>query len=147
MIIKAYDKELDGKLIFEATYIMPNPISSFLIQNHLKDVPNNYFDNSKEGFDIRLNTKTTEEDINTFLYYVSNNIILNEDGEDVTIEFKALMLFLETAKNKPTSFPLETFKGFKKSKISFFKDLYENVMDEFEDFIDNEEIKIFEMIL
>lgn len=135
MKVKSFDK--NNNLVFETEFPMSSPISSYLIENGLKEAPEHYYDNSLEGLNLRLNTSTTEEDIKVFNDNFSN--------EDIPQNYKTLMLFLETSKNNPTSFSKDIFDEFKNSKLSFFKNLYENVVEEYDDVLDK--VESFEVTL
>ncbi len=105
MIIKAYDNSND--LLFEMECDSVSPVSSYLIENNLKSEPAHYYDNSLEGYNVRVNTKSTQDDINNF------KNLTNLDSE-----IKDAMLELEI--NKQTKISSVTLEEASDANISFF---------------------------
>lgn len=135
MKVNAYDNETCDNLVFETEFDIPNPISSILIEKGLKNAPENYYDNSFEGLELRLGVKTTSEDINTF--------ISNLDNLDLTSDLLDLVINLE--KGKTVKFDIDSFEEFSESSYSFFTDFYDNIYDEFKHELDD--VKFFEVNL
>lgn len=135
MKVNAYDNEKCNNLVFETEFDIPNPISNILIEKGLKKAPENYYDNSFEGLELRLGVKTTSEDINTF--------ISNLDNLDLTSDLSDLVINLE--KGKTVKFDIDLFEEFSESSYSFFTDFYDNIYDEFKHELDD--VKFFEVNL
>ncbi len=119
MIVKGYS---NNDLVFEAEFDIESPISNILIEKGFKEEPSGYYDNSLEGLNKRINTKTTNDDIKVF----NNNL----DKLNISSEIVDLFLSLETGKD--VSIDIDTFNEFSEAETSFLKNLYDNIMDEYE---------------
>ncbi len=122
MIIKAYDNSND--LLFEMECDSVSPVSSYLIENNLIEEPAHYYDNSLEGYNVRVNTKSTQDDINNF----KNLTNLNSEIKDAMLELEI---------NKQTKISSVTLEEASDANISFFSNLYENIKDEYESEFDD----------
>ncbi len=130
MIVNAYDN--NDNLVFDTEFDIESPISNLLIEKGLKQAPNNYYDNSFEGLKVRLNTKTSNNDIEIF----NNNFSLDN-------ELYKLLYDLETKDS--VSISIDLFKEFCDSKTSFLRNLYDNICDEFKNSIDDVETLIIKL--
>lgn len=135
MKVSAYDNETCDNLVFETEFDTLNPISSILIEKGLKKAPDNYYDNSFEGLELRLGVKTTSDDINTF--------ISNLNNLDLTSDLSNLVIDLE--KGKRVKFDIDLFEEFQEAGYSFFNDFYDNIYDEFKHELDD--VKFIEVNL
>lgn len=143
MILKAYDNEIKGSLLFETKLPTIHPIAIFLIENNLKKTPEKYYDSSIEGLKVRRNIKTTTEDIEIFRKYLKEHILF-DDKEELNRKVEMIYISLESLNNY-IGFSKKDFDIFRNYNISFFNSIYEDISDEFEDKI--EKIKFFELKL
>lgn len=119
MIVKGYS---NNDLLFEAEFDIESPISNILIEKGLKEEPSGYYDNSLEGLNKRINTKTTNNDIEVF----------NQNIAKLNISSDIANLFLSLESGKEVSIDVDTFNEFEEAETSFLKNLYDNIMDEYE---------------
>lgn len=134
MKIRAYDNLDKQNIVFKTEFETEDPVSSFLIEKGLKEVPEHYFDNSLEGFNLRLNTKATDKDIEVFKEFPK----VNYDNFDKDADTYTIIYELEILK-KSVLVETELFKEFREYTNPVFRNIYDNVCDEYGNKLDDVE--------
>ena len=132
MIIKAYSDNNLLDLLFEMECDSVSPVSSYLIENNLKSAPEHYFDNSMLGYNTRINTKTTHNDIEIF----KNSARLDKE---------IVLAMLEIESSGKAIITKELLESANDISISFFSNIYDNIKDEYND--EFEDVSMLELIL
>ena len=132
MIIKAYSDNNLLDLLFEMECDSVSPVSSYLIENNLKSAPEHYFDNSMLGYNTRINTKTTHNDIEIF----KNSSRLDKE---------IVLAMLEIESSGRAVITKELLESANDISISFFSNIYDNIKDEYKD--EFEDVSMLELIL
>lgn len=132
MIIKAYSDNNLLDLLFEMECDSVSPVSSYLIENNLKSAPEHYFDNSMLGYNTRINTKTTHNDIEIF----KNSARLDKE---------IVLAMLEIESSGKVVITKELLESANDISISFFSNIYDNIKDEYRD--EFEDVSMLELIL
>ena len=132
MIIKAYSDNNLCDLLFEMECDSVSPVSSYLIENNLKSAPEHYFDNSMLGYNTRINTKTTHNDIEIF----KNSARLDKE---------IVLAMLEIESSGKAVITKELLESANDISISFFSNIYDNIKDEYRD--EFEDVSMLELIL
>lgn len=132
MIIKAYSDNNLCDLLFEMECDSVSPVSSYLIENNLKSAPEHYFDNSMLGYNTRINTKTTQSDIEIF----KNSARLDKE---------IVLAMLEIESSGKAVITKELLESANDISISFFSNIYDNIKDEYKDQF--EDVSMLELIL
>lgn len=132
MIIKAYSDNNLLDLLFEMECDSVSPVSSYLIENNLKSAPEHYFDNSMLGYNTRINTKTTHNDIEIF----KNSARLDKE---------IVLAMLEIESSGKAVITKELLESANDISISFFSNIYDNIKDEYRD--EFEDVSMLELIL
>lgn len=132
MIIKAYSDNNLLDLLFEMECDSVSPVSSYLIENNLKSAPEHYFDNSMLGYNTRINTKTTQSDIEIF----KNSVRLDKE---------VVLAMLEIESSGKAVITKELLESANDISISFFSNIYDNIKDEYKDQF--EDVSMLELIL
>lgn len=132
MIIKAYSDNNLLDLLFEMECDSVSPVSSYLIENNLKSAPEHYFDNSMLGYNTRINTKTTHNDIEIF----KNSSRLDKE---------IVLAMLEIESSGKAIITKELLESANDISISFFSNIYDNIKDEYND--EFEDVSMLELIL
>lgn len=134
MKIRAYDNLDKQNIVFKTEFETEDLALSFLIEKGLKEVPEHYFDNSLEGFNLRLNTKATDKDIEVFKEYPK----VNYDNFDKDADAYTIIYELEILK-KSVLVETELFKEFREYTNPVFRNIYDNVCDEYRNKLDDVE--------
>lgn len=134
MKIRAYDNLNNQNVVFKTEFETEDLVSSFLIEKRLKEAPEHYFDNSLEGLNLRLNTKVTDKDIEAFKEYPKVNYNnFNSDEDIYTIIYELEIL------KKSVLVEIELFKEFREYTNPVFRNIYDNVCDEYGNKLDDVE--------